>query len=124
MALQTHGQSSWGLTLLSTNVVNPATPLDVELRCQRKFGSICLEGSGLSQGAVKAIIACGCIVIVLTLSTLCVIIDIRRRSGRVGLPQQALMVPMQGHMAHLGSAVVLCLISVSEIHGMIRQHQS
>ena len=85
-ALQAYGQPSWSLSLLSINAVDPSQPLAVELVCATKFGSICLDGSGLSEGAVKAIIAVGVIVIVFAVSSACVLVDILRRSGRVGPP--------------------------------------
>lgn len=82
-ALQAYGQSSWSLQLLSVNAIDPAQPLAVELICNSKFGTFCLDGSGLSQGAVKAIIACGCIFVVLVVSIACVAFDVWRRSGVV-----------------------------------------
>lgn len=63
--------------------VDPTQALPVELVCNKKFGSFCLDGSGLSEGAVKGIIAGGCIFLVLVSALLCVFLDICRRSGRV-----------------------------------------
>lgn len=85
--MQAYGQPNWSLTLLSMTAIDPKQPLAVELICNSKFGTFCLDGSGLSQGEVKAIIACGCIFVVLFISGACVVYDIRRRSGRVSPAQ-------------------------------------
>lgn len=82
-ALQSYGQPNWSLKLLSTESVDPTQALAIELVCNKKFGSFCLDRSGLSQGAVKGIIAGGCFFLVLISALLCVFLDICRRSGRV-----------------------------------------
>lgn len=86
MALQLYGQSGWNVQLLSYGNVDPRQPLPVELACKSKFDTFCLDGSGLSAGGVKGIIAAGCIVVVLAPALLCVFLDIRRKSGRVHPP--------------------------------------
>ncbi len=88
-ALQSYGQPNWSLQLLSIGAVDPTQALAIELVCNRKFGTFCLDGSGLSQGAVKGIIAGGCIFLVLISALLCVFLDICHRSGRVRLPEHA-----------------------------------
>ena len=84
-ALQSYGQPNWSLQLLSIDAIDPTQPLSVELICNNKFGTLCLDKSGLSQGAVKGIIAGGCIFLVLVSALLCVLLDICHRSGRVSL---------------------------------------
>ena len=82
-ALQNYGQPDWSLKLLSMDSVDPTQALAIELVCNKIFGGICLDHSGLSQGAVKGIIAAGCIFLVLLSALLCVFLDICKRSGRV-----------------------------------------
>jgi len=66
--------------------VDPYQALKVELLCNSKFGSACLDGSGLSEGAVKGIIAGGCIFVVLASAFFCVVMDVCHRSGQVTPP--------------------------------------
>ena len=104
-ALQSYGQPNWSLKLLSMDSVDPSQPLAVELICNKKFGSLCLDGTGLSQGAVKGIIAAGCIFLVLLSALICVFMDICRRSGRVcfmliyaAIKRQCMWCPKNSHL--------------------------
>ncbi|KAK9806421.1 hypothetical protein WJX73_004819 [Symbiochloris irregularis] len=81
-ALQSQGETLWGVQLLSANSAKPQGYKQAPTVCNESWAGICLDGSGLSSAGVKGIIAAGVIVIVGALTGLCVWWDIRRRGAR------------------------------------------
>ncbi|KAK9853901.1 hypothetical protein WJX84_001960 [Apatococcus fuscideae] len=81
-ALQNQGHDHWGVTLESSVAAEPVSA-DFKAPCQNYFGSICLDGSGLSASAVKGIIAGGVIGVVLAIALLWCAWDVYHRRKKV-----------------------------------------
>ena len=93
-AVQAYGAPTWGVSMLSLTSVDPNVRLATGPKCKKPLGSLCLDGTSLTIAAAEVIIAFGSVVVIMLLAIPCVVLEWRRKSGRVR--PQALNPPASG----------------------------
>ena len=82
-AVQAYGAPTWGVSMLSLTSVDPNVRLSTGAKCKKPLGSLCLDGTSLTVAATEVIIAFGAVVVIMLLAIPCVVLEWRRKSGRV-----------------------------------------
>ena len=75
--------ASWGVQFLSLTSVDPTVALDLGKTCRKRLGTFCLDNTSLSVSAAEAIIGIGCFFVIMLICIPCVLLEWKRRSGRV-----------------------------------------